>query len=718
MPPVVSAGDLRRTLRRGALGMAFQPLWDLRRGQVFGYEALARFGPVSPELWFGASREHGLEIQLNRLACGRALSEFAPLAAATPEAFLFLNVSSPASAIEVAQIAARSPLHDRIVIELTEALVAQAAELVYVVAEIRRLGLRLAVDDMGSGFSDSHRFQLLAPEVMKLDRGLVTRLVAGRVGAERQMREYIQIAETAGCYVLAEGIERENWLDVLAGWGVAMAQGFALGRPAPAENWLGGGGSRPALAHAPSAMLDAVRMPPRFADDLRGYLCDQASAAEDEDQDADFRLAPALRDVLLAALDEATGPQEWLFGPSARLSQRIASIGGSFVAISHAFAELRADLTRRILEEKDGLQRAKIARFVDWLDALQMVIVRQKQRASAQSDAFRDEELGRNAHQTAMMRELLDSLGKGQLEAWVPERVAQIVTADEVALVLTTPDGRIQGMLTFPLASSAVHEATEHWLRARAGQTGQLQRHVAGGSRRLRGPFAAMMAAPITFDGQRIGVLCAWRREPVRFSRRDGDTFALLAGQIAAVVRANARQTEVLRREYELVCLEELAHALRETDHLQAAGNEVVGALQRLLAADRYFVAQCRGAGVRLVSGLPRGMVSGGDGAITAGLRWVVGHREPLFLREGALAAPLDVPDGFGEYQSVVVAPVLAHGEVVGGVGVLGRDPQRFAAHHVETLERVAAMFSLVHGVGAERGRRPDAVSPVGASAL
>ncbi|MDA8344455.1 MAG: EAL domain-containing protein [Thermaerobacter sp.] len=699
---MITAAQIRQTMRLSALQTAFQPLWDLRRGRVFGYEALARFPAHNSLRWFQAARRHGLELSLNRFACGRAIADFAPLAAALPQALLFLNASSPASAVEIGRIAQRSPYADRIVIELKEGLVAQAEDLVYVVEELRRGGLRLAVDDMGSGPSDRHCFDLLAPEVLKVDRQIVARCMAGQRAAEAQLAEYVELAEAAGCYVLAEGIERQDWLEALAVRGVALAQGFAVGRPAGAAENLAAVRTRSPLPRARLAAPAAATLPDVLGRGVRRYIQENrqnlvGAVAPNRSQET---ASPRLLRALLPVLDYGTRPDAWHYGVSPEFARHIAAIDAQSVEIAQGFSHLRGYLVHRFAPEAKGEVHEVINRIGDWLDALEIAVLRQHERVVVQQQAFREEELARRSRQTTILRELLTNLGEGRLDAMVPQRAAQLVGADEAALVLTSLDGKVRDMITHPLGGEAVREATAAWLHRSPQTATQAQHRVAGGMRRLQGPFSSMISMPVAFDGERIGVLVAWRREPVGFLQRDSDALTLLVGQIAAAVHAHARLGEVVRREHELLALEEMATALRTSESAAEAARELLEGLRRLFSAEVHFVAACdlaEGTAVLPLSAYPPSAASLAHLGIQAGTQWVAEHGEPLFLREGALALEGEGANrGLRGFRSVAVAPIMAGSRVLGAVGALDRRDRHIEARCVETLERAAALFSLV----------------------
>jgi EAL domain-containing protein (putative c-di-GMP-specific phosphodiesterase class I) len=211
---------------------AFQPIFDLARGQVCGYEALARFDagpPRSPEDWLRAASERGLENALEALLIEAGLRARSAL----PEnCFLSVNVSPRTllSAEVQAAIAASGRL-DAVVIELTEREpISDYAAVREVLETIRERGGTLAVDDAGAGYASLQHIMSLRPEFIKLDRALVAGLDVD--AAKLALVEAVgSFAARIDAWLVAEGIENRGELDAVRTVGVPLGQGFGLGRP-------------------------------------------------------------------------------------------------------------------------------------------------------------------------------------------------------------------------------------------------------------------------------------------------------------------------------------------------------------------------------------------------------------------------------------------------------------------------------------------------------
>jgi EAL domain-containing protein (putative c-di-GMP-specific phosphodiesterase class I) len=214
------------------LTLVFQPIVDLAAATVAGYEALARFpGSAGPDVWFAAAAEAGIAAELEALAIHKALAVVPALPADT---FMTVNVSPHilGSAPVQAALATRPDLH-RVVVELTEHTpVHDLAALRRQCDELRARGALIALDDAGSGYSGLQQLAALRPQIVKLDRALVSDADTDpvRVALAEMLGEF---AGRIDAWLLAEGIETPAELAAFAQLGVPLAQGWLLGRPGP-----------------------------------------------------------------------------------------------------------------------------------------------------------------------------------------------------------------------------------------------------------------------------------------------------------------------------------------------------------------------------------------------------------------------------------------------------------------------------------------------------
>jgi len=230
----------------------FQPIIELRTGRVAGYEALARFhepADTDIELQFREAHAVGLGVELEVAAIRAALAHFERLGSST-----FLNLNASAATLASPAFAeAISPYPpDRLIIELTEHdQILDYEQLSADIAPYRHAGIRLALDDAGSGFAGLRRILGLEPDLIKLDLEL-TRGIAADPARQAMAAALTWFAARTQTAIIAEGIETQPDLDALTTFDVTYGQGFLLGRPAPLP------------AHTPGP-----RIPARTRDDAR-----------------------------------------------------------------------------------------------------------------------------------------------------------------------------------------------------------------------------------------------------------------------------------------------------------------------------------------------------------------------------------------------------------------------------------------------------------------
>jgi EAL domain-containing protein (putative c-di-GMP-specific phosphodiesterase class I) len=214
---------------------AYQPVVDLARATIVGYEALARFpdqAVTNPEEWFDAARSYGVADQLEAATMTAA---FANRSSLPPNCFLAINVSPNELASPVVQnvLDGQADLAG-VVIELTEQTrIDSYLALEPFLNRYRAAGALIAVDDAGSGYAGLQHLISLRPAIIKVDRHFVDGIDQDE--AKRALVDMLgAFANRTDAWLLAEGIERPQELDVLANLGVPLAQGYLLGRPAPA----------------------------------------------------------------------------------------------------------------------------------------------------------------------------------------------------------------------------------------------------------------------------------------------------------------------------------------------------------------------------------------------------------------------------------------------------------------------------------------------------
>jgi EAL domain-containing protein (putative c-di-GMP-specific phosphodiesterase class I) len=232
------AEHLHHVLEGGLVRSVYQPVVDVTARRVLGFEALTRV--ASPrfqnvETLFKAAADHDALWTLERL-CRRRHLEGLP--AMGGEQLLFLNVepeaihdpelASPAF-VEALRVSGLDP--NRIVLELTEhSVVRDFAALHRTLRRFRALGFRLAMDDVGAGYSGLQTIAELSPDFIKLDRTLV-REVNHSVIKRELISTIARFSGNTGIALVAEGVEERAELDELIRLGVRCAQGYLFARP-------------------------------------------------------------------------------------------------------------------------------------------------------------------------------------------------------------------------------------------------------------------------------------------------------------------------------------------------------------------------------------------------------------------------------------------------------------------------------------------------------
>ena len=241
--------ELRRALDKDQLQLFYQPLINLKSGEVAGFEALARWthedrGEISPTEFIPVAEESGLILHLGRWAMDKAAQTLADWDKQTGD-ILPLYVGVNLSAIQVARddIAAvvASALKssgltgDRLTLELTESSIVQdPARATRVFDALKALDATVAMDDFGTGYSSLAYLQRLPIDVLKIDRSFVSGMMVDP-DSVAIVRAVLSLAEALGMSTTAEGIETVELATTLATLGCASGQGYYFAKPLEAD---------------------------------------------------------------------------------------------------------------------------------------------------------------------------------------------------------------------------------------------------------------------------------------------------------------------------------------------------------------------------------------------------------------------------------------------------------------------------------------------------
>lgn len=238
---------LRRAVSAGEVEPHFQPIVDLGTRRTIGFEALARWsdpdlGPVSPVVFIPIAEERGIIGPLSQLVLRKATEA----ARGWPgDLFLSFNLSPSQlvdqnTGLHILSILERTGFDPRrLEIEITETgLMNDPVSAEKIVEDLRRVGIRVSLDDFGTGQSSLGRLREFNFDKLKIDRAFVSSILEDRP-SEHIIRAILAMCEGLGMDVVAEGIEQEAQADRLVQFGCAGGQGYLFGKPANADATLG-----------------------------------------------------------------------------------------------------------------------------------------------------------------------------------------------------------------------------------------------------------------------------------------------------------------------------------------------------------------------------------------------------------------------------------------------------------------------------------------------
>ena len=230
--------DLWTAIRNDEIAPHFQPLVHLRDGKPRGYEILARWthatrGPIPPDQFIPVAEASGaiadMTINLFRKACREAAGlEGAPQLSLNVSPLMLLDPGLAQKLLNVMEEHKFAP--SRLEIELTEAaLVTDIDAARNVLGALREQGVRIALDNFGTGHASLTQLRLLPFDKLKIDRSFIRRITTDAESAAI-VRAAIAMAKALGLVVVAEGVESLDQARMLASMGCDMAQGFHFGR--------------------------------------------------------------------------------------------------------------------------------------------------------------------------------------------------------------------------------------------------------------------------------------------------------------------------------------------------------------------------------------------------------------------------------------------------------------------------------------------------------
>lgn len=215
-----------------------QPIVDITQNNRYrGFETLCRVKDMdwSPDKLFADAEEVGLSFELNALMI-REAAEL--LKQTSPDQYLAVNITPDFLASEVFLSTLQKIDLTRLVFEITEhAAIAEYDDILENLRTVRKLGARIAIDDVGAGHSSLRHILKIHPDIIKLDRSLIENIDRDE---EKQslLEALLTFARRMGYSVVAEGVETPEELATLKAHGVTLIQGYLFARPAPLHELL------------------------------------------------------------------------------------------------------------------------------------------------------------------------------------------------------------------------------------------------------------------------------------------------------------------------------------------------------------------------------------------------------------------------------------------------------------------------------------------------
>ncbi len=243
--------DLRHALLNNGMEMHYQPIVDLATSQVIGAEGLMRWqhperGAISPAVFVAVAEEFGLIEQLGEFALRRACRDNRTWPARADGQPLWVSVNFSVRQLKQRSLPGRIAdaldeyglAAERVHIELTEsALLGTDSESQSTLASLARIGVPLWLDDFGTGFSGLSHLRTLTVEGVKIDRSFIQELLHSR--SDRALAgAIIALTRSLGIRCIAEGVESPEQMQALVDLKCDMVQGFWLGYPMNAEDFL------------------------------------------------------------------------------------------------------------------------------------------------------------------------------------------------------------------------------------------------------------------------------------------------------------------------------------------------------------------------------------------------------------------------------------------------------------------------------------------------
>ncbi|HSK97441.1 MAG TPA: EAL domain-containing protein [Euzebyales bacterium] len=236
----------------GEFSLAYQPLLDVQTSRPIGLEALMRWnssslGPVSPAAFIPVAERSGMIIELGLWALRTACSQLVAWQREqlTDDLTMSVNVSiaqlQQASFVDqLTRVIEETEITPSdLILEITESVLAQQPTAVAAALErIRALGVKVALDDFGSGYSSMSQLQRLPVDEIKIDKEFIQAISEGDTGSQSMVNTLFALGRSMGLRTVAEGVEHLDQFEALVAQHCDVAQGYLFARPMPPSDTL------------------------------------------------------------------------------------------------------------------------------------------------------------------------------------------------------------------------------------------------------------------------------------------------------------------------------------------------------------------------------------------------------------------------------------------------------------------------------------------------
>ncbi len=220
----------------------FQPILSLNERVLFGVESLVRGVDadgkiVPPSVLFEKAKEHNITLELDKHARKIAIQDFEPLWRENKKLILFVNFESklidsfePGNYLFSGELGRLGIPYENVVLEVKEDEIADTTKLKSFCDYYRELGFNIALDDFGVGQSSFDRISIVRPDVIKIDRSLITDISTNQIHSEI-VGAIFKMCHNIGALPLAEGVESLNETVCCVRLGASLFQGFYFAKP-------------------------------------------------------------------------------------------------------------------------------------------------------------------------------------------------------------------------------------------------------------------------------------------------------------------------------------------------------------------------------------------------------------------------------------------------------------------------------------------------------